>query len=121
MTDYLALAEVLAIHDDQIERYGGPPASATAACWKASRKTIPSSTATSGRASPPPTPLSPSTARASQPMPKRRMFSSPGFTRPTISPLKNSQPGYAIMSSPPPHNPLLNMQLGVGNREYKRS
>ena len=23
MTDYLALAEVLAIHDDQIERYGG--------------------------------------------------------------------------------------------------
>ena len=35
MTDYLALAEVLAIHDDQIERYGGPPASATAACWKA--------------------------------------------------------------------------------------
>src|SRR4029077_14436872 len=68
--------------------------------------------ATSGRPSPAPTPFSPSTARASRPMPKRRMFSSPGFTRPTISPLKNSQPGYAIMSSPPPHNPLLNMQLG---------
>ena len=25
MTDYLLLAEVLAIHDDQIERYGGSP------------------------------------------------------------------------------------------------
>jgi death-on-curing protein len=25
MTDYLTLAEVLAIHDDQIERYGGSP------------------------------------------------------------------------------------------------
>ena len=25
MTDYLTFAEVLAIHDDQIERYGGSP------------------------------------------------------------------------------------------------
>ncbi len=25
MTDYLTLAEVLAIHDDKIERYGGSP------------------------------------------------------------------------------------------------
>ncbi len=25
MTDYLPLAEALAIHDDQIERYGGSP------------------------------------------------------------------------------------------------
>jgi death-on-curing protein len=77
---------VLAIHDDQIERYGGsaggrdrglrkplstarrPATTPTSSrrpppCGKASRKTIPSSTATSGRPSPPPTPFSPSTAR----------------------------------------------------------
>jgi hypothetical protein len=35
-----------------------------------------------------------------------------GLYESKISPLKNSRPGYAIMSSPPAHNPLLNMQLG---------
>lgn len=30
MTDYLSVIEILTIHDDQIERYGG----GIAACWK---------------------------------------------------------------------------------------
>ena len=94
MTDYLALAEVLAIHDDQIERYGGPPASATAACWKAAlyrpqtgyyadlieeaaalweslaqNYSFIDGNKRTGFAA-----TLPSTARASRPMPKRRMF-----------------------------------------------
>jgi len=34
MTDYLTVAEVLAIHQDQIERYAVHTASGIAACWK---------------------------------------------------------------------------------------
>ena len=75
MTDYLTFAEVLAIHDDQIGRYGGFPGvrdpglleaalfrpqtgyyadliEEAAALWEASRRTIPSSTAIRGSLSP---------------------------------------------------------------------
>jgi hypothetical protein len=87
MTDYLTLVEALAIHDDQVERYGGSPGvrdlglleatlfrpqtgyyadliEEAAALWKASRRATLSSMATSVRLSLRPTPSSPSTAPA---------------------------------------------------------
>ena len=94
MTDYLALAEVLAIHDDQIERYGGSAAvrdrglleaalyrpqtgyyadliEEAAALWEslAQNYSFIDGNKRTGFAA-----TLPSTARASRPMPKRRMF-----------------------------------------------
>ena len=34
MTDYLTVAEVLAMHADQIERYGGSHGVRDQGCWK---------------------------------------------------------------------------------------
>ena len=34
MSDYLTVVEVLAMHADQIERYGGTQVSGIKGCWK---------------------------------------------------------------------------------------
>ena len=119
MTDYLTVAEVLAMHADQIERYGcshgvrdlglleaalyrpqtgyyADLIEEAAALWESLSQNLPSSTATSARPSPPRIPFLPSTARVSRQALKRLGISSPLPTRPTSSASTSLSPGCAI-------------------------
>ncbi len=108
MTDYLTVAEVLAMHADQIERYGGSPGvrdqglleaalyrpqtgyyadliEEAAALWESLAQNHSFARIL----------FLPSTAYTSGRTPKRRTFLSPTFTRSTSSDSTNSFPGCA--------------------------
>ena len=121
MTDYLTVAEVLAMHIDLIERYGGAHGvhdpgllesalfrpqtgyysdliEEAAALWEVSRKFIRSWTATNALLLLRPILFLPSTMYGSQPMHERLRTSSSVFTAQALSPSLGSAPGLGTMS-----------------------